>query len=175
VIRADGGIFLTNTGGEALYDPSRMINTSTAAYLTVGGIWTNASDVNLKENFQEVDRSDVLSKIAQMSIKKWNYKAEDHNRTHIGPTAQDFYAAFKLGDDDKAISSVDPAGVALVAIQELHSTQQQLKEKATQVDQLQSEVELLRAEVAQMATLLEAVIERAEKSDDVSPELSLNR
>jgi hypothetical protein len=100
---------------------------------------------------------------------------ENEERTHIGPTAQDFYAAFKLGDDDKAISSVDPAGVALVAIQELNETHQKIKKKATQVDQLQSEVELLRAEVAQMTALLEVMIERADHTDDSQPKLSLNR
>jgi predicted nuclease with TOPRIM domain len=36
--------------------------------------------------------------------------------------AQDFYASFGLGEDEKTISTIDPAGVALAAIQELYKT-----------------------------------------------------
>lgn len=124
--------------------------------------------MNLKENFTEIDADEILGKIANLSIKKWNYKSENDQRTHIGPTAQDFYAAFELGDDDKAISSIDPSGVALVAIQQLHETQQQLKEKATQVDKLQSEVELLRADIAQMTSLLQSVLEDDDHSQNLN-------
>ncbi len=38
----------------------------------------------------------------------------------MGPTAQDFYAAFGLGIDDKHIVTVDGNGVALAAIQGLY-------------------------------------------------------
>jgi hypothetical protein len=34
--------------------------------------------------------------------------------------AQDFHAAFNVGNDDKRISSIDPSGVALIAIQALN-------------------------------------------------------
>ena len=37
----------------------------------------------------------------------------------MGPMAQDFYAAFGLGGGDTTITSVDPDGVALAAIQGL--------------------------------------------------------
>jgi hypothetical protein len=45
------------------------------------------------------------------------YKA-DPDVKHLRPMAQDFYAAFKLGMDDKHISMVDAHGVALAAIQD---------------------------------------------------------
>ena len=34
--------------------------------------------------------------------------------------AQDFYTAFNVGLDDKSISTIDPSGVSLVAIQVLN-------------------------------------------------------
>jgi regulator of replication initiation timing len=34
--------------------------------------------------------------------------------------AQDFYAAFKVGEDDRHITSIDEDGVALAAIKALH-------------------------------------------------------
>lgn len=97
------------------------INTSSGACLTSGGTWTNASDRNLKENFVEVDKEDILTKINSLPLTKWNYKKEDSSIMHIGPMAQDFYAIFGLGNSDKSVSTIDPAGVALVGVQALSS------------------------------------------------------
>ena len=58
-------------------------------------MWTNASDANLKENFQAINSGDVLQRVVSMPMRSWNYKAEVGVK-HIGPTAQDFYAAFGL-------------------------------------------------------------------------------
>jgi len=59
-----------------------------------------------------------------LPISKWKYKGT--NKYHIGPTAQDFSKLFGLGIDDKGISTVDPAGIALAAIKELIKKNQQL-------------------------------------------------
>ena len=100
------------------------------AYLTKGGTWTNASDRNLKEDLTDLNPNDILKKIGQLDIKRWKYKGTDEY--HIGPMAQDFYALFHLGNDDKRISTIDPSGVALVAIKALSEKvdqQQQLIDK----------------------------------------------
>ena len=55
------------------------------------------SDVNAKENFRDVARRGRAGEIAAMSIQEWNYKAQDASIRHMGPTAQDFRAAFGLG------------------------------------------------------------------------------
>ena len=47
-------------------------------------------------------------------------KAQDKQYRHMGPMAQDFRAAFGLGEDERHISTVDADGVALAAIQGLH-------------------------------------------------------
>ncbi len=100
-------------------DASQPITTASGAHLTLGGTWTNASDRNLKENFLPIDSEEILQKIVALPIMRWNYKIEDDAITHIGPTAQDFHAAFGLGGSETSISTVDPAGVALAAIQAL--------------------------------------------------------
>jgi hypothetical protein len=100
------------------------------AYLTKGGTWTNASDRNLKEDFSALDPATVLAKVSSLDITKWKYKGT--NEYHIGPMAQDFYALFNVGEDNKRISSIDPSGVALAAIKALNTKvdeQQQLIEK----------------------------------------------
>ena len=55
-----------------------------------------------------------------MPIRTWSYNGQDPSIRHIGPTAQDFRAAFHVGQDGHYISTVDADGVALAAIQELY-------------------------------------------------------
>ena len=63
--------------------------------------------------------ADVLAKIAGMPIREWNYKAQDAAVRHVGPTAQDFHAAFGLGEDPLRISTIDADGIALAAVKAL--------------------------------------------------------
>jgi hypothetical protein len=98
----------------------QMIATSTGAFLSTGGVWTNASDRNLKTNFASLDGRQILARLATIPVGSWNYKSENDSIRHIGPMAQDFYAAFQVGADDKHISTIDEGGVALAAIQGLN-------------------------------------------------------
>jgi hypothetical protein len=89
------------------------------AFVTAGGTWTNASDRNLKENFATLSPASILEKIDQLPITEWDYKTEGPSVNHIGPVAQDFWEAFHLGNSQTSISTIDPAGVALLGIQAL--------------------------------------------------------
>lgn len=101
--------------------PLEMI--ASGAHCTAGGTWTNSSDSSLKANVTAINADDLLARIAQLPIQQWNYRAEDPSIRHIGPMAQDFHAAFGLGEDDKHITTIDADGVALAAIQALHEKQ----------------------------------------------------
>jgi hypothetical protein len=72
-----------------------------------------------------VDTRQVLERVSQMPMTQWNSKGQDATIQHIGPMAQDFYAAFGLGDDNTHISTTDAQGVALAAIQGLYEVVQQ--------------------------------------------------
>ena len=150
VLRADSGIYITNTGGSAPFDHTKLINTSTGAYLSAAGVWTNSSDENLKENFTDIDSQGLLEKISKLEITEWNYKFDGKDVRHIGPTSQDFYALFGLGVDHKSISTVDPAGIALAAIKELYHTTQDLKQKTARIEKLESELADLKSLVQQL-------------------------
>jgi hypothetical protein len=119
----------------------KLINTSTGAYLSTAGAWTNNSDRNLKENFTPIDGTELLSKISQMSITRWNYKSDDKSITHIGPMAQDFKRLFEVGNDSTTISSLDPSGVALAGVQELTKQNQELMKKIEMLEKRISELE----------------------------------
>lgn len=140
IVRASGGIWLGTTSTPSLNIASDFINTSTGAHLTIGGIWTDNSDVNSKENFREVDRREILGRLASLPITRWNYKAEGCDVEHLGPMAQDFSAAFGLGSDDRSIGALDSSGVALAAIQGLYEL---LQEKERRIEALEARLSKL--------------------------------
>ena len=125
------------------------IGTWTNAYLTSGGVWTNASDRNVKENFSPVDPQAVLERVAALPITEWNYISEDDAVRHVGPMAQDFHAAFGLGNDNKSLGTIDVDGVALASIQALHRRNEELQrrnaELEARVGRLEALVETLAA------------------------------
>ena len=73
-----------------------------------GGAWSSVSDRASKENLQPIDAQAVLDAVVSMPISTWNYKEQDDSIRHIGPMAQDFYAAFGFGVSDKLIDTIRP-------------------------------------------------------------------
>jgi hypothetical protein len=149
--RADGGgtswVFIGNGfAGQA-------IATSTGAYLSTGGAWTNASDRNQKENFAPVDARDILARVAALPVTQWSYRSEPGVR-RIGPVAQDFHAAFGLGSNDTTIATGDESGVALAAIQGLH---QLMKEKDRNIEAQQRAIDREEHEIADLRNELDAM------------------
>jgi Chaperone of endosialidase len=108
------------------------------AYLTDGGVWTNTSDRNLKDDIIVLEEQDILEKLMKIPLTRWKYKGT--NEYHIGPMAQDFYEAFKVGLDNTSISTIDPAGVALASIQALKKENDALKNS---INELMKRVEVL--------------------------------
>jgi hypothetical protein len=127
----------------------------------IGNIYATSfielSDRNAKENFQEVDPGAVLEKVANLPISRWNFK-EDSETPHIGPMAQDFYAAFGLGPDDKHIATVDADGVALAAIQGLNTKVESGKQKTQSLEQRLEQKETEITELKKRLAALERII-----------------
>ena len=84
-----------------------------------GGAWVMVSDSTVKRNIRLVDEFDILEKVASLPISRWNYETQSPDIEHIGPMAQDFYAIFGVGEDERGISTLDPDGVSLAAIKAL--------------------------------------------------------
>ncbi len=131
-----------SSGGFYIYTNANM---TTGARLSTGsGSWSSLSDRNAKANITPVDPEEVLERLVTLSISTWNYKAQDPSIRHMGPMAQDFYAAFGLGEDDRYIDSIDADGVALAAIQALYARNQQ---QAARIAQLEAENAAQRAQI----------------------------
>ncbi len=77
------------------------------------------SDRSIKRQFSPVDANAVLDAVGSLPISTWSYSADRPWVRHIGPTAQDFAAAFGFGSSNRIIAPVDMNGVALAAVQAL--------------------------------------------------------
>jgi hypothetical protein len=140
-VRATGGVRLV-TGVDSSGSPL------VGAELPAGsGSWSSLSDRRVKTNVAPTDESLILSLLAELPISTWNYAGQHPSVRHIGPAAQDFHAAFGVGEDDRHISTVDADGVALAAIQALYRL---VKERDVQIAALEARV---------------AALERASKMD----------
>ena len=132
-------------GGATFYTSTDLSTGVTVA--AGGGSWSSVSDRNAKQNFAPVDGAGLLARLANIPVLTWNYKAQDASIRHLGPMAQDFHAAFQVGEDDKHIATVDADGVALAAIQALY---QRSVEKDRKIQQLTQEVDELRARLTRL-------------------------
>ena len=98
----------------------------------------------MKAGFAPVDAREVLARVAALPITRWHY-TNDVATSHVGPMAQDFYAAFAVGPDDKHITTIDESGVALAAIQGLNEKlEERLLEKETRIAALERTVAELK-------------------------------
>ena len=111
------------------------------------GSWSMLSDVRQKANFRDLDGESVLRRLAGIPIREWNYISQDASIRHVGPMAQDFRQAFGLGEDETTISSVDPDGISLRAIQALDARTEKLREEN---DALRKELDELRKTVERL-------------------------
>ena len=144
---------MLQSGNFSVDDPATMTKEAefrSGGDLKIGGTLIQASSREIKTDFIELDNSEILNKIDQLPITQWSYKKDQGNVTHIGPMAEDFYALFDVGLNNKGLSSVDTAGVALAAIKALKSENDQLKIRISELESQSSQL----AELKQLVTQL---------------------
>jgi len=159
-----GAYPLIKTNSQFIYFSA---NGAYSGYVSSGG-FVNVSSRSLKENFQDVDPQDVLTKLEALPVMRWNYKTDDPSIQHIGPFAEDFHDAFGLnGTDNTAISDSDRGGVALAAIKGL----------IQQLRAFESENHSLKAQNTAILQRLEALeAQNAEqKADNADLRLGLDK
>jgi hypothetical protein len=143
-MRAGGGFaFLTGTG-------------NVGASLPAGGTsWSTISDSKTKKNFQPIDTSGVLEKLAAIPVEHWNYRWEpDDAVPHLGPVAQDFKAAFYPGRDDKSITTLEFDGVELAAIQGLN---QKVEAQKAELAARERQIDSLEKRLAKLEKLVQSI------------------
>ncbi len=131
------------SGGVRFYSNGTL--TAGVTLATGANAWAAVSDRNLKENFEAVTAREILDRLSVIPMSTWNYKSESPSIRHMGPMAQDFYAAFRIGEDERHIVTIDADGVALAAIQGLYSV---VKEKDAKIAALEARLSAIEARLA---------------------------
>ncbi len=91
-------------------------------------------------------------------IATWSYVSERGVR-HVGPMAQDFYAAFGVGADDRHITSIDEDGVALAAIKALHVQTATLHaENSALRAQFRTQLRAQQREIDELRTIVRSMV-----------------
>jgi len=176
-VRATGGVFFTTAINPSDNQSTEGCDIDTSGNFSCTGNASFAgmsytSDRAMKAGFEPVAASDVLKRVAALPVMSWTFKGQTVR--HIGPMAQDFYAAFKVGADDKHISITDAQGVALAAIQGLYQMiqardaqlarqKEQLAEQGRQIKLLIAQKNAERAEQKTQAESLSARLEKLER------------
>ncbi|MEM1204879.1 MAG: tail fiber domain-containing protein [Acidobacteriota bacterium] len=150
---ADGRWFFGLNGTDSFVisltgSPSNELKLDGNGSMTIRGTLTESSDINVKNTIEQVDPRQVLATLVELPISTWSYNADAPGIRHMGPMAQDFHAAFGLGATETGIATVDKDGVAMAAIQGLHSV---VTEKQNEVDELKARVAALEAMIQAMA------------------------
>jgi hypothetical protein len=147
-------------GGFRIYSNANLL--SGVILPANGSAWEVVSDRNSKENIVPVKPREVLRGVLSLPISTWNYKVQNASIKHIGPMAQDFKAAFNLGEDDKRISTIDPDGVALAAIQGLN------EEMNERIEDLKNENSRLQNQISEQNKQLAAFEARLKQLEKAS-------
>ena len=121
--------------------------TNTTASLTAAGVWTDASDEAAKEYLGSItDRGStgtMLDRIARLKTECYCAvdipEGETPPEYHAGPTAQQMWLEFGLGQDpethDPGLAPKDLAAVALAGLQEVIAQNKQL---TTRIEDLEA-------------------------------------
>jgi hypothetical protein len=127
--------------------------------MTIGGVLTENSDVNSKQDIVPVNGRNILEKLASLEISEWSYKDAPTDR-HVGPMAQDFHATFGLGHTDKGIATLDSSGIALAAIKALIDENTAFKEQNLSLEQRVIELEQQNQRIEEL--VMRMVMDQAE-------------
>lgn len=151
-IHSGAGYGEWNFNGANSFNPITVgvdASSGNGAFLSAGGVWTNASSRTFKEAFAAIDPVNVLEKLVSLPVQSWYYKGNHEDGQHIGPVAEEFASAFGLGSNEKYIGTVDESGIALAAIQGLN------KKVETENASLKQENTQLRGELDSMSARLD--------------------
>jgi hypothetical protein len=126
--------------------PSYPLQMASGAYVTTGGVWTNASSREYKKDIKRLSTQKAIDAMKQLDPVEFSYK-NDSQEKHVGFIAEDA-PELVASKDKKGISSMDVVAVLTKVVQEQQKTIAELsKEMAELKKELKSKGPLTLAKV----------------------------
>lgn len=113
---------ITSNGnvGIGTTSPSYPLHMASGAYVTTGGVWTNASSRTYKEHIAELTSNDAIAAFQGLKPVTYNYKV-DKDEKHVGFIAEDVPAILAT-KDRKGVSPMDVVALLTKVVQEQQKT-----------------------------------------------------
>ena len=102
--------------GFAVSRPEHPLEMASGAHVTAGGVWTNSSSRDKKENIESLPADAAMSALMAMEPVMFNYKNE-RNEDYVGFIAEDVPDLVAVGERD-ALSTMDIIAVLTRVVQE---------------------------------------------------------
>ena len=128
-----GHLWITNSGnvGIGTTSPSYPLEMASGAHVTTGGVWTNASSREYKENIRDLSYDEATSALSSLKPSKFNYKV-DKDDDYLGFIAEDV-PDLVATKDRKGLSPMDIVAVLTKVVQQQQKTISALSKKMTEL------------------------------------------
>jgi hypothetical protein len=125
---------ITNAGrvGIGTTNPGFPLQMGSGAYVSAGGVWTNASSREYKLNVRDLSPEAAEDTLAQLNPVTYAYKAAPEEQ-HVGFIAEDV-PEMVATPDRKGLSSMDIVGVLTKVVQEQQKTIKELSERLARIE-----------------------------------------
>lgn len=115
--------------------PNYPLHMGSGAYVTTGGVWTNASSREYKEDIKGLTTTEALETLEGLKPVKYAYKADREDK-HIGFIAEDV-PELVATKDRKGLSAMDIVAVLTKVVQEQKNM---ISELSGKVENMQQEI-----------------------------------
>lgn len=112
--------------------PSYPLQMGSGAYVSAGGVWTNASSREYKKNIKELTGDEAMGALKGLRPVKFSYKV-NIEETHVGFIAEDA-PDLVVTKDRKGMSSMDIVAVLTKVVQEQQKTIAELSKKVAELE-----------------------------------------
>jgi len=107
--------------------PAYPLEMLSGAYVTTGGVWTNASSREYKDNIEALATEEALDTLKELNPVKFAYK-RDRNEKHVGFIAEEVPDLVST-KDRKGLSSMDIVAVLTKVVQDLKARNEILEQR----------------------------------------------
>ena len=122
----------TSNVGIGTTSPNFPLEMRSGARVTTGGVWTDASSIEYKENVVNLTTEEAFEAIEGLNPVKFNYKAEE-NEGYVGFIAEEVPELVAMSDR-KGLAPMDIVAVLVKVVQDQQETIEDLEEKIEAVE-----------------------------------------
>ncbi|MBC8176584.1 MAG: tail fiber domain-containing protein [Deltaproteobacteria bacterium] len=113
-------------------NPSYPLQMGSGAYVTTGGVWTNASSREYKTDIKRLSTQKAIDTLKQLDPVEFAYKTDSQEK-HVGFIAEDA-PELVASKDKKGMSSMDVVAVLTKVVQEQQKTIAELSKKMSELE-----------------------------------------